>query len=52
MSKSPAANKQAEMKLQEADQQMKDADKLYWLSLLVHLFSNLFYIRSIDQPRP
>jgi len=28
MSKSPAANKQAEAKLQEADQQMKEADKL------------------------
>eukprot|EP00026_Physarum_polycephalum_P006454 Phypoly_transcript_06497.p1 GENE.Phypoly_transcript_06497~~Phypoly_transcript_06497.p1 ORF type:complete len:326 (+),score=69.88 Phypoly_transcript_06497:33-1010(+) len=28
MSRSPAANKQAEAKLQEADQQMKEADKL------------------------
>ncbi len=26
---SPAANRQADAKLQEADQQMKEADKLY-----------------------
>ena len=37
MSRTPAANKQAEAKLQEADQQMKEADKLYEFSSLTPL---------------
>lgn len=50
MSKSPAANKQAEMKLEEADKQMKEADKL-WVQQLYYIFSLLFIVVLLEQPK-